>query len=181
MILAGRPQPNITAEAVVRADRDDADRANGFDFLRFLRRWAHVAPGTQLRGYGGVRIAVEQLQGFEAAAAAWEPEILRRRVADYQPAHLDRLCHDGEVTWLRLTPNQPASDRRSSPSKATPVAVVFREDLPWLLQAARLAPPSATVREAVAPLRASRPPLRAALGSLAATCAPTELGRRGTR
>ncbi|MDQ1506892.1 MAG: ATP-dependent helicase Lhr and Lhr-like helicase, partial [Actinomycetota bacterium] len=120
--------------------RKAVEAVSAVDFMRFLLRWAHVAPGTQLRGHGGVRIAVEQLQGFESAAAAWEPEILRRRVADYQPAHLDRLCHDGEVTWLRLSPNQPASDRRSTPSKATPVAVVFREDLPWLLQAARLGP-----------------------------------------
>jgi len=51
---------------------------------------------------------------------------------------LDRLCHDGEVTWLRLSVAQPASDRRSSPSKATPVALAFRDDLTWLLQAARL-------------------------------------------
>ena len=60
-------------------------------------------------------------------------------MADYQPAHLDRLCHDGEVTWLRLSSGGSTSDRRSTPSKATPVALAFREDLPWLLQAARLA------------------------------------------
>src|SRR5205085_10986004 len=90
--------------------------------------------------------AIEQLEGFEAAAATWEPEILRRRVAEYQASYLDRLCHDGEVTWLRLTAAQPASDRRSSPSKATPVALAFREDLMWLLQAARLAPPASPPR-----------------------------------
>ena len=122
--------------------RKAVEAVTAVDFMRFLLRWQHVAPGTELRGHGGVRIAIEQLQGFEAAAAAWEPEILRRRIADYQPSYLDRLCHDGEVTWLRLTAHQPASDRRSSPSKATPVALAFREDLMWLLQSARLAPPS---------------------------------------
>ena len=46
---------------------------------------------------------IEQLQGYEAGAATWEPEILRPPAStDYQPALLDRLCHDGEVTWLRL-------------------------------------------------------------------------------
>ncbi|HEV8626780.1 MAG TPA: DEAD/DEAH box helicase [Acidimicrobiia bacterium] len=122
--------------------RKAVEPVTAVDFMRFALRWQHVAPGTQLRGHGGVRIAIEQLQGFEAAAATWEPEILRRRVAEYQPSYLDRLCHDGEVTWLRLTAAQPASDRRSSPSKATPVALAFREDLMWLLQAARLAPPT---------------------------------------
>ena len=108
------------------------------DFMRFLLRWHHVAPGTQVRGHHGVRKVVEQLQGFEAAVATWEPHILSRRVDAYRPGMLDRLCHDGEVTWLRLTPTPPSSDRRSSPSKATPVTVAFRDDLTWLLQAARL-------------------------------------------
>src|SRR5581483_8775546 len=120
--------------------RKAVEAVSAVDFLRFLLRWQHVAPGTQLRGASGVRVAVEQLQGFEAAAAAWEREILARRVTDYQPAYVDRLCHDGEITWLRLCPHQPASDRRSAPSKATPVALAFRDDLPWLLQAARLSP-----------------------------------------
>src|SRR5204863_594310 len=51
------------------------------DFIRFLLRWQHVAPGTQLHGKEGVAQVVEQLQGFELAAGAWEPEVLRARVA----------------------------------------------------------------------------------------------------
>ena len=108
------------------------------DFMRFLLRWQHAAPGTQLRGHHGVRTVIEQLQGIEVAVAAWETEVLGRRIADYRPALLDRLCHDGEVTWLRLTPSATMAERRSSPSKATPVAVVFRDDLGWLLQLGRL-------------------------------------------
>jgi ATP-dependent Lhr-like helicase len=108
------------------------------DFMRFLLRWQHVAPGTQVRGHHGVRAVVEQLQGYEAAVATWEPHVLARRVDGYRPGMLDRLCHDGEVTWLRLSVTQPTSDRKASPSKATPVTLAFRDDLPWLLQAARL-------------------------------------------
>ena len=47
--------------------------------------------------------AIEQLQGFEAAAGAWEAEILPMRVANYSPELLDRLCWEGEVTWGRLS------------------------------------------------------------------------------
>jgi ATP-dependent helicase Lhr and Lhr-like helicase len=108
------------------------------DFMRYVLRWQHVAGGTQVRGHHGVRQVVEQLQGYEAAAATWEPHVLARRVEGYRPGMLDRLCHDGEVTWLRLSVTQPTSGRRSSPSKATPVALAFRDDLTWLLQAARL-------------------------------------------
>src|SRR5262249_42728074 len=49
------------------------------------------------------------------------------------------LCHDGDVTWLRLTPRarDDADAPVGAPSKATPISVVFRADLDWLLAAAR--------------------------------------------
>ena len=59
----------------------------------------------------------------------------------YEPGWLDRLCHNGDVAWLRLTPralDDPYTPT-AAPSKATPIAVVFRADLPWLLSAARAA------------------------------------------
>ncbi|HEX5365583.1 MAG TPA: hypothetical protein VFW63_02820, partial [Acidimicrobiales bacterium] len=120
-----------------RSRRQAVEPVTAQDLMRFLLRWQHVAPGTQVRGHHGVRAVVEQLQGHEAAVAAWEPEILARRVEGYRPPLLDRLCHDGEVTWLRLSVPPPLGDRRSGPSKATPVSLAFRDDLGWLLQAAR--------------------------------------------
>jgi ATP-dependent Lhr-like helicase len=122
-----------------RTRRRAVEPVTAQDLMRFLLRWQHVAPGTQVRGHHGVRQVIEQLQGYEAGAATWEPHILTHRVDGYRPGMLDRLCHDGEVTWLRLSPSQPTSDRRSSPSAATPVTIAFRDDLTWLLQAARLA------------------------------------------
>ena len=120
-----------------KSRRKAVEAVTAQDFMRFLLRWQHVAPGTQVRGHHGVRAVVEQLQGYEAAVATWEPDILARRVEGYRPGMLDRLCHDGEVTWLRLSAAQPAGDRKASPSKATPVTLAFRDDLTWLLQAAR--------------------------------------------
>ncbi len=122
-----------------RVRRSGIDPATAQDFMRFLLRWQHVAPGTQLAGDAGLMAAIEQLQGYEAAAVAWEPELLARRVRHYQPALLDRLCHDGEVTWMRLAP-RPRDDADApvgAPSKATPISVVFRSDLEWLLDATR--------------------------------------------
>ncbi len=121
-----------------RARRREIEPVTAQDFMRFLLRWQHVAPGTQVHGHHGVRRVVEQLQGFEAAVAAWEPHIVAARVAGYRPGMLDRLCHDGEVTWLRLSLPTPAAGRKASPSKATPVSLAFRDDLAWLLQAARM-------------------------------------------
>ena len=122
-----------------RVRRSGVEPATAQDFMRFLLRWQHVAPGTQLGGDAGLAAALEQLQGYEAAAVAWEPELLRRRVRQYEPAMLDRLCHDGAVTWLRLSP-RPRDDADApvgAPSKATPISVVFRSDLEWLLDATR--------------------------------------------
>jgi ATP-dependent Lhr-like helicase len=122
-----------------RRRRDRVQTATPQDFMRFLLRWQHVAPGTQLGGERGLAAVIEQLEGFEAAAVAWEPELLARRLHEYRPAWLDRRCHDGEVSWLRLTPRarDDADAPAGSPSKATPISVVLRGDLGWLLDAAR--------------------------------------------
>jgi ATP-dependent Lhr-like helicase len=107
--------------------------------MRFLLRWQHVAPETQVAGEAGLVAVLEQLQGFESAAVAWEPELLARRMRRYESAWLDHLCHDGEVAWLRLTPRSrdDPDAPATAPSKATPIAVVLRDDLAWLLSAAR--------------------------------------------
>jgi len=122
-----------------RSRRRSVEPVTAQDFMRFLLRWQHLAPGTHLCGEAGLVAVVEQLQGFEAAAVAWEPELLARRVCHYEPGWLDRLCHNGEVAWLRLTPRavDDPDTPPAAPSKATPIAVVFRADLPWLLSAAR--------------------------------------------
>ena len=122
-----------------RTRRGGVEPATAQDFMRFLLRWQHVAPGTQLTGEAGLLTVVEQLQGYDAAAVAWEPDLLGSRLRRYDPAWLDRLCHDGEVAWLRLNPPARATDAPSvAPSKATPISVVARADLPWLLAAARV-------------------------------------------
>ena len=51
-----------------RARRDGVEPATVQDFMRFSLRWQHLAPGTQLTGDDGLRRAIEQLQGWEAAA-----------------------------------------------------------------------------------------------------------------
>ena len=53
--------------------------------------------------------ALEQLQGCELAAGAWESEVLAARVDRYQPGFLDALCRSGEVAWGRLSLRAPAA------------------------------------------------------------------------
>jgi ATP-dependent Lhr-like helicase len=107
------------------------------DYVRFLTHWQHVAPTTQLEGRGGVLAVLEQLQGIEAPAVEWEAQILPARVAGYDARWLDELCLSGEVVWGRLTPRPERAGRPGTPSPATPLAFVAREDLGWMLRAVR--------------------------------------------
>ena len=131
--------------------RRHVEPASITDLVRFLACWQHVAPGTQAEGRAGLLSVIEQLQGHEIAAGEWERRILPARVAGYDPRWLDELCLSGEVAWGRLTPRPepdpsggnrvtgPAPGRRgsSTPSPATPLAIVARQDLAWMLAAVR--------------------------------------------
>lgn len=108
--------------------------------VRFLTRWQHVAPGTRLASADGLARLVEQLQGWEAAVAAWEPDLLAGRLDRYDIRWIDQLCHAGELQWLRLSPRATPADpdrRGGGPSKATPITILYRHDLAWLLAAGR--------------------------------------------
>ncbi len=105
-------------------------------FIRFLLEWQHVAPGAHLEGEAGVLEAVEQLQGFEAAAASWESEILPARVQDYEPALLDSLCLAGETVWGRWTRRDTQAEvpaRRPGMTRTAALGLGIREDISWLL------------------------------------------------
>ncbi|HEY0705624.1 MAG TPA: DEAD/DEAH box helicase, partial [Polyangia bacterium] len=99
-------------------------------FIRFLCDWQHIRPGAQLSGRDGLRMIIEQLQGFEAAAGAWEQEILPARLVDYEPAWLDELCLGGEVVWGRFECRPLGA---SPPSRAAPIGLGLRQNLSWLL------------------------------------------------
>ena len=79
-------------------------------FMRWLLRWQHVAPGSQVIGERGTLEVLRQLQGFEIPANAWERQILSRRIADYDPKWLDQLCMTGAVGWGRLSPHPATLD-----------------------------------------------------------------------
>jgi len=105
-------------------------------FFRFLFEWQHVASGMQLAGESGVLEVVGQLQGFETAAAAWEDEILRTRISDYQPGFIDNLCLGGDVIWgrwKRRTTQAEIPMRRPGLTRTASLGLGLREDTVWLL------------------------------------------------
>ena len=111
------------------------------DLYRFLLRWQHVAPGTQVHGIEGLRHVIEQLEGLEVQASAWERDILAQRIADYEPAWLDELCLSGEVAWgrLRLAPPDPEKAPRRHAGAYGPagaISLFLREHGDWLVSPA---------------------------------------------
>ncbi|HSY40657.1 MAG TPA: ATP-dependent DNA helicase, partial [Polyangia bacterium] len=99
------------------------------DFLRFLFEWQRVAPGARMEGPDALAAITGQLEGFEAAAGAWESEILPARLAGYDPAWLDDLCLSGRVAWARLRPRGGRAEdggRSVTPVRSTPIALLAR-------------------------------------------------------
>ncbi|MFN8547706.1 MAG: DEAD/DEAH box helicase [Candidatus Eisenbacteria bacterium] len=118
--------------------RREIEPVSAQDYLRFLLRWQHVAPGAQATGKRGLLEVITQLQGFEAPARAWERHLLPSRVEGYQEHWLDELCLTGQVAWLRLSsPSGDPEAARSPASSITPITLARREDMDALLRDAR--------------------------------------------
>ena len=100
------------------------------DFLRFLFKWQVVDPETRMAGPKALDTILTKLEGFNAPAGAWETEILPARLADYEPDWLDEGCLSGRLVWARLRPrNRSNSDRRPSPVRTTPIAILPRRQI----------------------------------------------------
>ena len=105
-------------------------------YWRFLLDYHHLLMGSHREGPLGLHEALGQLQGFEMPAGIWEMDILPGRLETYQGEWLDHLSYSGELTWGRLNP--PAKLEEAEPSsggltRVVPIALTFREDMPWLL------------------------------------------------
>jgi ATP-dependent helicase Lhr and Lhr-like helicase len=115
--------------------RREIEPVTAAQFQRFLFQWQHLNPLSRLHGLDGALQIVKQLQGYEISAAAWEAEVLSRRVVRYEPEFLDQLCLSGEVMWARLSPHpafEAAEPRRVRPTRTAPIAIFLRENTDWL-------------------------------------------------
>src|SRR5207248_7452325 len=118
--------------------RKQIEPVTSAQFMAWLLRWQHLAPGTQVLGERGTLEVLRQLQGFEIPANAWERQVLGRRIANYDSKHLDQLCLTGAVGWGRLSPHPATLDdsssgkRRVIPTSVAPITFFVREDADWM-------------------------------------------------
>lgn len=109
--------------------RAEIEPVSAADFLRFLFRWHGLDADPRPEGPQALATIVEQLEGFEASANAWEADILPARTHHYDPEWLDNLCLSGRVLWARLTPPKAVAgkDHSSAPVRTTPIALLTRK------------------------------------------------------
>ena len=133
--------------------RKEIEAVSAADFLRFLVTWQHAAPEARMEGPEGLAAIIEQLEGIEAGAAAWESDILPVRMEGYDPSWLDQLCICGRVTWSRRT---PPLGRASSPIRTSPIAFTRREQtVTWRFRASGEQPASSRATQTLETLRRS--------------------------
>ena len=96
------------------------------DFMRFLFDWQHLSPDTRLQGRDALPELLSQLEGYEAAAGAWESELLALRIEDYSGLWLDELCRAGRIVWTRL--GAPGS-AAGGPVRSSPIVLLPRRQL----------------------------------------------------
>jgi ATP-dependent Lhr-like helicase len=131
--------------------RKEIEPVSATEFMNFLLAWQHVAPGTQMRGRDGILRVIQELQGLELPAPAWEQQILPARVERYDPADLEHLCLAGVVAWGRLhagiadsgegsrqTRTGRKPKRLLAPARKAPISFVMREDLDNFLETTTL-------------------------------------------
>ena len=148
-VLRGRFSPDLASDAIEWCDRRllarihrrtldrlrrEIEPVSAADLMRFLFAWQHVKPGLQLHGREGLARVIEQLEGFEVAAAGWEREVLPARVGRYEPAWLDELCLSGEVAWGRLERHESTRHAGRRLSGTVPITLLRRQNLGWLLE-----------------------------------------------
>ncbi len=106
--------------------RSEIEPVSPADLMRFLFRWQHLEEPGQ--GEEFLAKVLRQLEGLNLPAAAWEAEVLPKRLQPYFASDLDRLCNSGRFIWLRL--KQPAGGTPKAAGKTTAVALLPRERLP---------------------------------------------------
>ena len=97
--------------------------------MRWLLRWQHVAPGTQLNGERGLLEAIGSCRALRFPPAPGSGRFCPGASAITTPAALDRLCLTGAVGWGVLSPhpatwtmpvNDPAFARRRPDRRRRP-------------------------------------------------------------
>ena len=110
----------------VRRLRREIEPVERRDFLRFLFDWQGLSQAARGEGPEALASRIEQLEGYPAAAAAWEEELLPARLKRHDGAWLDALCRSGRLVWARLAARRNVG---AGPVRGTPILLLPRRHL----------------------------------------------------
>jgi ATP-dependent Lhr-like helicase len=110
----------------IKSLRREIEPVERQDFMRFLFDWQHLSPDTQLHGEDSLPLLLSQMEGYEAAAGAWESDLLALRLQDYSKSRLDDLCRAGKLVWTRIGAPSSAA---GGPVRGTPLVLLPRRQL----------------------------------------------------
>jgi ATP-dependent Lhr-like helicase len=111
----------------IRTLRAQIEPVASADFMRFLLEWQGITREPRGEGPQSLAAVLEQLEGFEVPAIAWERDVLPARLQHYDPGWLDTLCLSGRVLWARLDPPKGSV---AGPVRSTPIALLTRAHFP---------------------------------------------------
>ena len=111
----------------IRTLRAQVEPLASADFMRFLLEWQGVTRDQKGEGPQSLAAVLEQLEGFEIPAVAWERDVLPARLQHYDPSWLDTLCLSGRVLWARLDPPRGTV---AGPVRSTPICLMSRAHFP---------------------------------------------------
>jgi ATP-dependent Lhr-like helicase len=109
-------------------------------FMRFEFAWQRVAQEQQAGGRESLSEVLALLEGFEAAASAWESGLLSARLRDYDPSWLDAACLSGQLAWGRVS--TPAASKLLRSLGTTPIVLAPRDTWSWLSRGNGVVPDS---------------------------------------
>ena len=109
--------------------RSEIEPVSISDYMRFLFDWQGLIDKGE--GVEALAVILQQLEGFSAAAGAWESDILAARIDLYTNDMLETLCVTGRFSWLRLQTSVSSGEVKQtlSPIQMTPVTLVQRHHL----------------------------------------------------
>lgn len=106
----------------LRQERAKIQPCDTAQFVEFLLRWQNRTPEFRLSSADGLVSIIEKFQGLSLPAEMWETEIFARRLEHYQPAWLNDLCRQGEISWYGSSTASTVTGN---------IAFAFKEDLPY--------------------------------------------------
>lgn len=112
--------------------RKEIEPVTTAQYMRWLIKWQHLSKDSHVHGEQGLLAIIKQLQGFEIPANAWEKHIFAKRMIDYHPDLLDRLCLSGTIGWGRLSTHPTTLSKSIRPTSIVPITFFIREECDWL-------------------------------------------------